>query len=224
MEKEPTNFDTIYLKEYDLWFDHYFELMKGIIDSNSNRVNSFIKREIENSLREIKISLIGYKSESTIYEDQYILHLLSEFQRQWRNYKVNPIENFIQNEYRAFRLAYTENAFLHKPEIYNLSDKDTVGYLAQYNALYKLYSKICNISWADGESIDIFIGKILDENYYEQGIDFRSLINYVNTEHKSIKIEKKLEDIPNPNVKKRLPRKTELINLKGLPFRKPKLN
>ncbi len=224
MEKGSTNFDAIYLKEHDLQFEHYFELMKGIIDSNSNRVNSFIKREIENSLREIKISLIGYKSETSTYEDQYFMHLLSEFIRQTRNYKVNPIENFIQLEYRALRLVYTENTIAHKPEIYSLSDEETVSYLAQYNALYKLYSKICNIFWADGESVDVFFGKILDENYYEPGIDYGALNNYIKNVQESVKVENKTEDNPTLAVKKRLPRKKELINLKGLPFQKPKLN
>ena len=198
--------------------------MKGVIESYPNRVNSFIKREIENSLREIKISLTGYKTGTSTYEDQYFMHLLSEFQRQTKNYKANPIENFIQNEYKALRSEYSENTFAHKPEIYSLSDEETVSYLAQYSALYKLYSKICNISWADGESVEVFFGKILDENYYEPGIDYGALNNYVKNVQESISGEKNTEDNTTPTVKKRLPKKKELINLKGLPFQKPKLN
>ena len=224
MEKKPTNFDAIYLREHDLQFEHYLELVKGVIESYPNRVNSFIKREIENSLREIKISLIGYKSDTSTFEDQYFKHLLSEFQRQTKNYKANPIENFIQNEYKALRSEYSENTFAHKPEIYSLSDEETVSYLAQYSALYKLYSKICNISWADGESVEVFFGKILDENYYEPGIDYGALNNYVKNVQESISGEKNTEDNTTPTVKKRLPKKKELINLKGLPFQKPKLN
>ncbi len=224
MENEPTNFDAIYLKEHDLQFQHYFELVKGVIDSYPNRVNSFIKREIETSLREIKISLAGYKTGTSIFEDQYFKHLLSEFQRQTRNYKVNPIENFIENEYKALRNEYSESTVAHKPEIYVLSNEETVNYLAQYMALYKLYNKICNISWADGESVEVFFGKILDENYYEPGIDYGALINSVKNLQESVIVENKSEDNPAPPVKKRLPRKKELINLKGLPFQKPKLN
>lgn len=224
MEKKPTNFDSLYLKEHELQFQHYFELVKGVIESYPNRVNSFIKHEIETSLCEIKISLAGSRTGSSTFEDQYFKHLLSEFQRQTRNYKVNPIENFIQNEYKALRNEYSENTSAHKPEIYVLSDKETVNYLAQYYALYKLYNKICNISWLERESTEVFLGKILDENYYEPGIDYGALINSVKNVQESIKVENKTEDNPVPPVKKRRPRKKELINLKGLPFQKPKLN
>ena len=90
--------------------------------------------------------------------------------------------------------------------------------------MYKIYNKICNISWIEGESVKVFLGKILDENYYEPGIDYGALINYEKNMQESIKVENKTEDNPTPTVKKRLPRKKELINLKGLPFQKPKLN
>jgi hypothetical protein len=168
------DYDKIYAEEYLAQVEEHINLVMQVVESNPNRQNHFVKQKIHTALDNLKVSLAGYRKDSSLFEDQYFKRLLSSFLRDVGNYKVNPISNFLLDEYQNLRSEAKTYPNTAKPEIYEFNDLETIKYLAKYNSLNKLFNKIIHLSWNENETADDLIKKIRDENYSEPDYIFGS--------------------------------------------------
>jgi hypothetical protein len=179
-EVNKIDYDSIYNEEYNTSFTKYFQEVKDLIASHSNRLNHYITQKIHDYLDEIKVSLRGHRKDSSTFTDRYFNTLLSDFDHETGHYKTQPISNYIKNEYKRIREWFVNDKTLDKPEIYALNEIETVKYIARYKALNTLFNKIVNITWKDEENEELFLRRILDKDYFEPGIDYSVLIKFFN--------------------------------------------
>ncbi len=151
MTKNFTNYDLLYSTEYEKCRKIYLEGMRLHFDDNSNKTHLFLKVMIQESLRTTLLKYRGKKVGNGEQYDQYFEWLCSDIDKARRNYKVNPISNFIQNEYQALR---KESASIRhvKPKIYNFDESDTITHFARFEALNNIFIKLTNLTWSDSES------------------------------------------------------------------------
>ena len=199
MKKEQLDFDSIYLEEFNLSSNYYFEKVKSVINSNSNRKGSFIKQRIHDTLDDTQVNLGGFRKESALYLDRYFERLLAEFKKVTGSYKEAPITNFILNEYQELRKEFRGFQKPVRPDLYILNEVNTVKYLANYHALTKLFDKIKNISFGNEHTVEDFLSKVLDKDYLEEDYSlWRFVQRHTGADFPNMKQkdEDKTEDLP----------------------------